>query len=315
MQPRLRILAAAALACCLGHASPALAQGTASQGIVTADVVNVRDGAGTQHSVVGQLKKGDGVLILGQNGSWYQIRSQNGELTGFCQFRLIRPTGSDVAKSAPVQREIPRYQFSPSISIDDQYTLQKYADYVGEELRKKIKELSAGVEGEVTFDGAGFDDLGFAFWDTNEFQMFELIVPMTEESFLRPSSVTRVGSGYVFDDKNSALIKNMLQLVQEAYLAAESHLPANENTVFVTRRYAPLTEVTYVNRRGQQLAFLRPFDVSLRYFNQSFYVYLEDYEDSVNLNPDGETIQFTTEIGAKLIEFLKLPYPKGARLR
>jgi hypothetical protein len=314
MQPRPSILAAALLGC-LATAAAARAQGTANQGIVTVDVANVRDGAGTQHPVVGQLKKGEGVLILGQNGSWYQIRSAAGELTGYVQFRLIRPTGSAALKSAPVQREIPRYQFSPSISVDNQYTLQKYAEFVGQELRKKIKELSAGVEGPVTFDGASFEDLGFAFWDTAEFQMFELIVPLTEDSFLGPSSVTRVGSGYVFDDQNSALIKNMVGLVQEAYIAGESHLPGNENVVFVTRRYAPLIEVTYVNRRGQQISFLRPFDISMRYFNQSFYVFLEEYEDSVNQNPDGDAIQFETEVGAKVIEFLKLPYPRGAKLR
>lgn len=315
MERRVGGLLVLALACLVLPAQRALAQGVASQGIIMVDVANVREGAGTQHKVVGQMKKNEGVLILSQSGSWYQIRALNGEIQGYVQFRLVRPTGSAGTKTAVVEREIPRYQFSPNISVDNQYTLTKYAEYTAEELNKKIKELSKGVEGAITFDGAGFDDLGFAFWDTSDFQMFEMIVPLTEDSFLSPSTVTGVGTGYVFNDQSSALIKNMVQLVQEAYLAAESHMAVDDNSLFETRRYASLTQVTYVNRRGEQIAFMRPFDTSMRYFSQTFYVYFEANEDSVNLNPDGDVIQFNTEIGKKLMDFLKYPYPRGAKLR
>ena len=68
------------------------------------------------------------------------------------------------------------------------------------------------------------------------------------------------------------------------------------------RKYAALTQVTYVNRRGKQIGFLRPFDVSMTFFSQNFQVFLDDYEDSVNLNPEGDAIQFTTEVGTKIIE-------------
>ncbi|MBU5465339.1 SH3 domain-containing protein, partial [Virgibacillus sp. MSJ-26] len=40
---------------------------------VTADTLNVRGGAGTNHWIVGQLKKGDEVTILKETGNWYQI--------------------------------------------------------------------------------------------------------------------------------------------------------------------------------------------------------------------------------------------------
>ena len=311
----IRMVAALALIVALVPAGRARAQGVAGQGIVLVDVANLRDGAGTQHNIIGQIKKGEGVFILSQTGSWYQVKSMDGSLTGYVQFRLVRPLPSKETKSAAVDREIPRYQFSPGIPPDEQYFLQKYSESISDELRKKIRDLSKGVEGAITFDGADFADLGYAYWDTDEFKMFEMIVPLYEDSFLSPSTVTRVGSGYVFDDKTSALLKNMLQLVQEAYLAAETHLSSDDNNVFLSRKYAALTQVTYVNRRGKQIGFLRPFDVSMTFFSQNFQVFLDDYEDAVNQNPEGDAIQFTTEVGSKVIELLKAPYPRGAKLR
>jgi hypothetical protein len=309
--PILKRLCLVSLASVLLAAALAAAQ-TTSQGTVQVDVANVREGAGTQYPVVGQLKQGTGVLILGQTGSWYEIRSADGRLSGFVQFRLVRPTGTG---PPPVAREIPRYQFSPRISPDQQYLLKNYADWIAQTLRRKIIELTPGVEGEVDFDGADFRDLGFAFWDTNEYQMFELLVPLTDDSFLGTSSLERVGSGYVFGPQTSALVKNMVQLVQEAYLAAEGRLARDDNNIFFVRRFAQLTQVTYVNRRGEQIGFLRPFDTSMTYFNQPFYVFFQGYEDSVNLNPGGETIQFSPEAGGRIAEMLKGAYPRGARLR
>lgn len=44
-----------------------------SQGIVTADVLNVRGGPGTSHWTVGTLQKGAKVTILGESNGWYKI--------------------------------------------------------------------------------------------------------------------------------------------------------------------------------------------------------------------------------------------------
>lgn len=43
-------------------------------GYVTADVLNVRSGAGTPYKVIGKLKKGAAVTVSGQSGDWYSIK-------------------------------------------------------------------------------------------------------------------------------------------------------------------------------------------------------------------------------------------------
>ena len=50
-------------------------------GIVNANSLNVRSGAGTSYSIVGKLSKGTKVTILKKSGSWYQIKS--GSITGY----------------------------------------------------------------------------------------------------------------------------------------------------------------------------------------------------------------------------------------
>ncbi|WP_242299231.1 SH3 domain-containing protein, partial [Bacillus cereus group sp. BfR-BA-01382] len=47
------------------------------KGIVTADVLNVREGAGTQFGKVGRLTRGKNVTITGESGNWYQISFDN----------------------------------------------------------------------------------------------------------------------------------------------------------------------------------------------------------------------------------------------
>ena len=42
-------------------------------GVVNADVLNVRSGAGTQHSVIGQLNYNASVTIIGEENGWYKI--------------------------------------------------------------------------------------------------------------------------------------------------------------------------------------------------------------------------------------------------
>ncbi len=64
--------------------------GTSNQAVVTASALNVRSGPGTGNTVLGQLASGALVSILGQSGSWRQIRFGNG--TGWVSGDYLRPS-------------------------------------------------------------------------------------------------------------------------------------------------------------------------------------------------------------------------------
>lgn len=48
---------------------------TAKTGIVNADVLNVRSGAGTSYNTLGQIKQNDKVTVIGEEGSWYKVQA------------------------------------------------------------------------------------------------------------------------------------------------------------------------------------------------------------------------------------------------
>lgn len=48
---------------------------TSKTGIVNADVLNVRSGAGTSYSTLGQIKENDKVTVIGEEGSWYKVQA------------------------------------------------------------------------------------------------------------------------------------------------------------------------------------------------------------------------------------------------
>lgn len=45
---------------------------------VTSDNLNVRKGGGTNHSIIGSVKLGDSVVVIGQSGTWSKIKYGNG---------------------------------------------------------------------------------------------------------------------------------------------------------------------------------------------------------------------------------------------
>ena len=55
---------------------------------VTATLLNVRKGPGTGHAVIGQLKAGDQVEIVGQAGNWYEFKNQ--QLNGFAYGKYLK---------------------------------------------------------------------------------------------------------------------------------------------------------------------------------------------------------------------------------
>lgn len=70
----------------------------AATGEVTGSSVNVRSGPSTSASVLGSLKKGDGVEIISQNGDFYRIVYDGG--TAYISASYVRVTGT-VATSTP----------------------------------------------------------------------------------------------------------------------------------------------------------------------------------------------------------------------
>ncbi len=81
----------------VGVSTMALAMGcidsyAAEKGIVNTDVLNVRSGAGTNHSVIGKLHKGNTVEIIQTSGGWYKVKLSNGQ-TGWA-------SGSYISKSS-----------------------------------------------------------------------------------------------------------------------------------------------------------------------------------------------------------------------
>ena len=49
-------------------------------GVVKTSALNVRSGAGTNHSIIGKLYKGDKVDILDSSNNWYKVKLSNGKI-------------------------------------------------------------------------------------------------------------------------------------------------------------------------------------------------------------------------------------------
>ncbi|GAB6179779.1 N-acetylmuramoyl-L-alanine amidase [Desulfotomaculum defluvii] len=54
--------------------TPTTGQTSTKIAVVTGDTLNVRSGPGTTNSIVGTMKKGDRLTLLGQSGDWYKIQ-------------------------------------------------------------------------------------------------------------------------------------------------------------------------------------------------------------------------------------------------
>ena len=67
--------------------------GEQTTGIVTADALNVRSGAGTGYSRLGLLYSGNSVTILGSSNRWYKISYRNG--VGYVSAEYVSTKGND----------------------------------------------------------------------------------------------------------------------------------------------------------------------------------------------------------------------------
>ncbi|MGE0269086.1 MAG: SH3 domain-containing protein [Candidatus Omnitrophota bacterium] len=73
-------------------------------GEITSNRVNIRAGAGINFTVLGQVNKGDRILILNQLDSWYKIQPVKGSY-GWISEDLIDFVSSDVSKYIPGEVE------------------------------------------------------------------------------------------------------------------------------------------------------------------------------------------------------------------
>ena len=61
---------------------------------VNTETLNIREGAGKEFNVVGQVNKGDKVNALSESGSWTQIETETG-LTGFVATKYLGSTADE----------------------------------------------------------------------------------------------------------------------------------------------------------------------------------------------------------------------------
>ncbi len=65
---------------------------------VNTETLNIREGAGKEYNVVGQVNKGDKVNALSESGSWTQIETETG-LTGFVATKYLSSTADEPKSS------------------------------------------------------------------------------------------------------------------------------------------------------------------------------------------------------------------------
>lgn len=94
--------------------SQSTASVSGSSAVVTADVINLRSGAGTSHSIVRQLAKGTNVTILESANGWYKVSA--GSSTGYLSADYVKLTQSGESTS---QESTPA---APTVSPETQPT-------------------------------------------------------------------------------------------------------------------------------------------------------------------------------------------------
>ena len=74
--------------------------------LVTGDVVNIRKEPSTQSARVTQVKKGDKLEIIGQEGEWYEINTKNGQRGWVAGWLVSFNTPSNTRTQLPI-RQLP----------------------------------------------------------------------------------------------------------------------------------------------------------------------------------------------------------------
>ncbi|MDX5808177.1 C40 family peptidase [Bacillus cereus group sp. BfR-BA-02730] len=138
------------------------------KGVVTADVLNVREGAGTQFGKVGRLTRGKNVIITGESGNWYQISFD--KTSGFVSKDFVK-IGVDVGnKETPNQvSKTSNYKINTTtLNVRESGTIA--STILGKLHMGAVVTSTAEVNGwlEISFNGRkGFISKDFAI-QTNE---------------------------------------------------------------------------------------------------------------------------------------------------
>lgn len=108
---------------------------------VTSDVVNLREGAGTNYAQIGQVKQGDALSVLGQKNDtdgklWYQVQTEEGQKAWIASWLTStnKPTANGAAVSTgiqtvlemkPVQQDGKKTVISFKNGANNIYTIEK----------------------------------------------------------------------------------------------------------------------------------------------------------------------------------------------
>lgn len=80
--------------------------------VVTGSVVNLRGGAGTSHPVVGEVRQGERMSVLGKSGDWVQVRTAGG-VTAWVAGWLVRVENMAAPQPQPEPQPQPQPEQQP----------------------------------------------------------------------------------------------------------------------------------------------------------------------------------------------------------
>ena len=120
--------------------TPPPSTGSAGTGVVNTAALNVRSGAGTGNSIIGSLKSGQSVTILGESNGWYKI--QYGNTTGWVSGQYVTVASSDKLKIINISAKDAGQQKSQisTVDSDDISTVQP---------KKGIFDIISDVTGKL----------------------------------------------------------------------------------------------------------------------------------------------------------------------
>ena len=122
----------------------------ATSGVVTASSLNIRAKANTDSKVIGSVKKGATVTILGTSGSWYKIK--RGSKTGYVAKKYVKKGASSSNSSSSGKNSSSKSSSSKSSSSSSDGTCKPgdkgSAVKKVQQRLKKLGYLSGSVDGD-----------------------------------------------------------------------------------------------------------------------------------------------------------------------
>lgn len=123
-----------------GDAVPPGTPGTELAGriaIINGSVVNVRSGPGTDYTVVTQVKQGDALTILGENGDWYQVQTADGSRGWVANWLVSVRADAGGSSRSPEPGDRPRP--SPPVYTGENFLTDLFINDLGDRLEVTMK--------------------------------------------------------------------------------------------------------------------------------------------------------------------------------